>query len=197
MNAAKPYIIATLGVGLLTAMDGVVKDLMLGLPFIQAVFLRFAAGAVVALGVIALVRPPMPDGVSIRANLIRVPVVVLTASSFFLSVRELPLAEAIALSFLSPVFVAIMGLFLLKERLDRRIILALGFGFAGMMVMLAPKLMQGVSGSSLGVAAALSAAVFYALNLVLLRQLAQRDPPPIIVAFQNAGPTLVLAIPAL
>jgi S-adenosylmethionine uptake transporter len=38
--------------------------------------------------------------------------------------------------------------------------------------------------------------VFYAFNLVLLRQLAQRDPPNVIVAFQNAGPALVLAIPA-
>jgi S-adenosylmethionine uptake transporter len=70
--------------------------------------------------------------------------------------------------------------------------------------MLAPKLSHGAfsggalaSGSWLGVAAALGSAVFYALNLVLLRSIAQRDAPPIIVAFQNTGPALVLALPAL
>jgi drug/metabolite transporter (DMT)-like permease len=197
MNAAKPYILATLGVGLLTGMDGVVKELMLNLPFIQAVFLRFAAGSMVALGVLAAMRPAMPDATSIRANLLRVPLVVLTASTFFLSVRELPLAEAIALSFLSPIFVAILGLVMLKERVDRRIIMALGFGLAGMMVMLAPKLAEGGSGSTLGVMVALAAAMFYALNLILLRKIAQRDPPPVIVAFQSVGPALVLAIPAI
>jgi S-adenosylmethionine uptake transporter len=122
--------------------------------------------------------------------------VVLTASTFFFSVRELPLAEAIALSFLSPIFVAILGLVLLKERVDRRIILALAFGFAGMAAMLAPKLSQGVTGSTLGVASALASAVFYALNLVLLRKIAQRDPPSVIVAFQATGPALALALPA-
>jgi S-adenosylmethionine uptake transporter len=197
MSAARPYLLGTIGIGLLTAMDGVVKELMLALPLMQAVFLRFAAGGLVALAVLAALRPRLPDARGIRANLLRVPLVVLTASTFFLSVRELPLAEAIALSFLSPVFVALMGLALLRERIDRRILLALGFGFAGMMVMLAPKLAGGVSGSTLGVAAALGSAVFYALNLVLLRKLAQRDAPPVIVAFQNGGPALVLAIPAL
>ncbi len=198
-GSARPILYATLGIGLLTAMDGVVKELMQTLPFIQAVFLRFAAGACVALGVLAVTRPRLPDARGIRANLLRVPLVVLTATSFFLSVRELPLAEAIALSFLSPVFVAAMGLVLLKERVDRRILMALAFGFAGMAVMLAPKLGGGslASGSWLGVVAALGSAVFYALNLVLLRSIAQRDAPPVIVAFQNTGPALVLALPAL
>jgi drug/metabolite transporter (DMT)-like permease len=39
--------------------------------------------------------------------------------------------------------------------------------------------------------------VFYALNLILLRKIAQNEHPTIIVAFQNAGPALILAVPAL
>jgi drug/metabolite transporter (DMT)-like permease len=60
-----------------------------------------------------------------------------------------------------------------------------------------PKLQVGLSGSSLGVAAALAAAVFYALNLILLRKIAQNEHPATIVAFQNGGPALLLAIPAM
>ncbi len=197
MNHLKPYIYATLGIGLLTAMDGVVKELMRSLPFIQAVCLRFAMGSVVALAVVAIMRPPMPTRGSVHANLWRVPLVVATASTFFFSVRELPLAEAIALSFLSPLFVALFGLLLLKEHVDRRIMIAIGFGLVGMMVMLSPKLAAGITGSTPGVVAALAAAVFYALNLILLRKIAQSEHGTIIVAFQNAGPAALLAIPAL
>jgi drug/metabolite transporter (DMT)-like permease len=193
----KPYVYATLGIGLLTAMDGVVKELMLTLPFAQAVCLRFAMGSVVALAVVAMVHPPRPSRASISANLWRVPLVVATASTFFFSVKELPLAEAIALSFLSPLFVALFGLLLLKEHVDRRIVIAIGFGLAGMLVMLSPKLAAGITGSTPGVIAALAAAVFYALNLILLRKIAQSEHGTIIVAFQNVGPAALLAIPAL
>ncbi|MGL5362383.1 MAG: DMT family transporter, partial [Bosea sp. (in: a-proteobacteria)] len=196
MTHLKPYIFATLGIGLLTAMDGVVKELMRTLPFIQAVCLRFAMGAIVALAVVAIMRPPVPTRSSIAANLWRVPLVVATATTFFFSVRELPLAEAIALSFLSPLFVALFGLLLLKEHIDRRIVIAIGFGLVGMLVMLSPKLAAGITGSTPGVVAALAAAVFYALNLILLRKIAQNEHAAIIVAFQNAGPALLLAIPA-
>jgi drug/metabolite transporter (DMT)-like permease len=196
MMHLRPYLYATLGIGLLTAMDGVVKELMLTLPFAQAVFLRFAMGALVALAVLAVVRPPRPTSASIRANLWRVPLVVATASTFFFSVRELPLAEAIALSFLSPLFVALFGLLLLKEHVDRRILIAIGFGLVGMLVMLSPKLAAGITGSTPGVLAALGAAVFYALNLILLRKIAQNEHGTIIVAFQNVGPATLLAVPA-
>ena len=203
VNHARPYAYAILGIGLLTAMDGVVKELMLALPFVQAVFLRFAGGSLVALALLAFQRPPAPTRASLVANLARVPLVVLTATTFFFSVKMLPLAEAFAIGFLAPVFVALFGIVLLKEPLDRRIIMALGFGLAGMAVILAPRISAGAPVSAaatdtmLGVIAALVAAVFYALNLILLRKIAQNEHPAIIVMFQNGGPALLLAIPAL
>lgn len=118
------------------------------------------------------------------------PVVILTAGSFFYSVSVLPLAEALTLSFLAPVFVALLGALILKERLDGRILQALGFGLAGMLVMVWPRLQGGVTGAELGVAAALFSAVSYAFNLILLRRIAVKEHPAIIVLFQNAGPAL-------
>lgn len=187
---------AILGIALLTAMDAVVKAQMQQHPFLVALFMRFATGGVCALAVLALVRPAFPTRESLIGNIARVPVVVITAGSFFYSLSVLPLAEALTLSFLAPVFVALLGGLLLKEKLDGRIFQALGFGVAGMLVMVWPRLQGEVSGAGLGVAAALFSAIAYAFNLILLRRIAQKEHPAVIVVFQNLGPALLLAIPA-
>jgi len=188
---------AALGIALLTAMDAVIKGQMHSHPFIVALFMRFAMGSVFALLFLALARPPRPKRASIIGNVIRVPLVVLTASSFFYSISVLPLAEALTLSFLAPVFVALLGGLLLKEKLDSRIFQALGFGVAGMLVMVWPRLQGHVTSAELGVAAALFSAVAYAFNLILLRRIAQKEHPAIIVMFQNGGPAIYALAGAL
>lgn len=190
-----PVLMATLGIFLLTGMDAVVKAQMQNHPVVVSIFLRFVMGGLVALVAIAWLAPPRPTGPEIRANLLRVPLVVLTAGSFFYSISQLPLAEAISLSFLAPAFIAVLGVVLLKEKLDRNILLALAAGFAGMLVMLLPKLEEGITGSTLGVIAALFSAFAYAFNIILLRRLAVNQHPATIVAFQNWGPA-VLLLPA-
>jgi S-adenosylmethionine uptake transporter len=187
---------AVLGIALLTAMDAVIKGQMQQHPFIMALFMRFAMGGIFAVVVVALVRPPFPTRASLIGNSLRVPLVVVTAGSFFYSISQLPLAEALTLSFLAPVFVALLGGLLLKEKLDRRIIAALGFGVAGMLVIVWPRLQGHVTSAELGVAAALFSAVTYAFNIILLRSIAQKEHPAIIVLFQNGGPALCLAVPA-
>lgn len=177
-------------------MDAVIKAQMQQHPFLLALFMRFAMGAVCALVVVAALRPPVPTRASVIGNSARIPIVILTAGSFFYSVSVLPLAEALTLSFLAPVFVALLGALILKERLDGRILQALGFGLAGMLVMVWPRLQGGVTGAELGVAAALFSALSYAFNLILLRKIAVKEHPAIIVLFQNAGPALCLAWPA-
>jgi drug/metabolite transporter (DMT)-like permease len=191
-----PVIRAMAGVALLTFMDAVMKGQMQSHPLIQSVFMRFASGALIILAVLAIVRPPRPTRKSLKANLVRIPVALMSTLCFFYAVSVLPLAEALTLSFLSPLFVALFGIVLLKEHVDRRIWLALGFGLVGMLIMVWPRLDGGMRGDTLGVLAALSAAVIYAFNLVLLRRLALHEHPVIIVAFQNCGPALILAIPA-
>ncbi|MCP4562264.1 MAG: DMT family transporter [Bosea sp.] len=187
---------AALGIALLTAMDAVIKAQMQQHPFLLALFMRFAAGAVCAIIVVAVLRPKRPTRTSLIGNSARIPLVIVTAGSFFYSISVLPLAEALTLSFLAPVFVALLGALILKERLDGRILQALGFGLAGMLVMVWPRLQGGVTGAELGVAAALVSAVSYAFNLILLRTIAVKEHPAIIVLFQNAGPALCLAWPA-
>jgi S-adenosylmethionine uptake transporter len=49
----------------------------------------------------------------------------------------------------------------------------------------------------IGAAAVLFSAIAYALNIIMLRHRATRDPLAQIILFQNAGPTLILLLSAL
>ena len=186
---------AVLAIGLLSGMDGIIKALSeRGYATFQIAFMRFFIGAILASAVLAWARPAMPSFGSIRANFTRGILSVLTASLFFYALGQMPMAEVFALTFLSPVFLAMFGVMILRETLTPRIIAALAAGFAGMLVIVFAGGGFESGGRSLtGVAAALASAVTYALAMVLLRSLAQKDPVETIVFFQNLFPALMLA----
>jgi len=84
------------------------------------------------------------------------------------------------------------------ERLDWRIVLALAAGFLGMLLIVGGKIGAAGMGDEvlIGAAAVLLSAVGYAVNLIMLRHRATRDPLAQIILFQNLGPALILALPA-
>src|SRR5215217_6955247 len=129
-----PVLRATAGIAVLSAMDAVIKGMAAHYPVLQVTLLRFVCGTVVATGVVALTRPGWPSRETVVANALRSVIAVLTATTFFFALGQLPLAEALVLSFLAPTFVALFGMLLLKEAVDRRVIGALAVGFAGTVV---------------------------------------------------------------
>ncbi len=189
-----PALRATTGIAFLSVMDAVIKAMAAHYPTFQVTFLRFACGSLVAAAVVIALRPGWPSRETVIANAMRSVVAVLTATSFFYALGELPLAETLVLSFMAPMFVALFGVILLKERVDGRIVAALAAGFAGTLVVVLGQTGGGAAARSwTGVAAALASAVFYALSVVLLRQRAQRDKYIHIVIFQNVGPMLLVS----
>jgi S-adenosylmethionine uptake transporter len=145
----------------------------------------------------AIARPGWPSRESIRINGVRSLLAVAMSLCFFYALKTLPLGDAIALSFLSPTFLALFGGWFLGERVTRWIWLALGVGFLGMLAIVSGQLGSGTygEGALLGAAGAFAAAVFYALSAVLLRSRAKHDPVITIVFIQNLGPALILAVP--
>ncbi|HEY8381941.1 MAG TPA: DMT family transporter [Microvirga sp.] len=189
-----PALRATAGIAVLSVMDAVIKGMSVYYPTFQVAFLRFVCGAIIATGVILVMRPGWPSRETVVANAMRSVVAVLTATTFFYALGQLPLAETLVLSFLAPTFVALFGMLLLKEPVDGRIVAALAIGFAGTLVVVVGGSGEGAAERSLsGVVAALASAVFYALSVVLLRQRAQRDKFMHIVIFQNIGPMLLIS----
>lgn len=197
-QTARAALLVFLGDGVLTLMDSVMKGLAARYPTFEITFMRFAAGSIWALVLLAILRPPMPSWQSFKANGLRSLLVVLTSTCFFYALSKLPLAETIALSFLAPIFITLFGVVLLKERIDGRIVAALVTGFAGMLLISSGSIGQEERAPDvvLGIVAALLAMISYSLNIVLLRKIAVRDPAITIVAFQHFGPALLLAAPA-
>jgi drug/metabolite transporter (DMT)-like permease len=188
-----PALRAAAGIAVLSVMDAVIKGMSAYYPTFQVAFLRFICGTIVATGVVAVMRPGWPSRETVQANVLRSVTAVVTAVSFFYALGELPLAETLVLSFLSPMFIALFGLLMLKERVDPRIVAAIAIGFGGTLVVVLGQTEEaGAARSWTGVGAALLSAITYALSLVLLRQRAQRDKFLHIVYFQNIGPALLV-----
>ncbi|MBQ0821304.1 DMT family transporter [Microvirga sp. HBU67558] len=189
-----PALRAAAGIAVLSIMDAVIKGMSAHYPTFQVAFLRFMCGSLVVAGVVAVLKPGWPNGETVAANAIRSVIAVVTALSFFYALGQLPLAETLVLSFLSPMFIALFGMLMLRERVDSRIVGAIAIGFLGTLVVVFGQTGEtGAARSWTGVAAALVSAITYALSLVLLRQRAQRDKFLHIVIFQNIGPFILVA----
>jgi S-adenosylmethionine uptake transporter len=198
-SLARIVVLAVAAEGLLTLMDALIKLLSARYPALQIAFLRFGFGLFGAAVYAAWSRPGWPTREAVLYNGMRAVIIVVTATTFFFALARLPLADAIALSFIAPVLTALFGVTLLGERLDWRIAVALAAGFVGMLLIVGGKVGGGgLSGEVLiGAAAVVISAIGYALNIIALRHRATRDPLSQIVLFQNLGPALILALPVL
>lgn len=198
LDRLSPVVLAILGIGVLSGMDALIKVVGARYPTFQLVFLRFSLGFIVAAAVWLWMRPSRPTREAVKINMLRGFIGLATATGFFYALQTLPLAETIAFSFLSPLFLAGFGALLLGEKLGIGILVGLAVGFLGMVVMVVG---QGSAGAAAlpisGVMAAVGSAITYALSLVLLRQRAQQDALITIVAFQHIVPCVMMAIPAM
>jgi drug/metabolite transporter (DMT)-like permease len=95
-----------------------------------------------------------------------------TVSMFclFTAVTLIPLADVTAITFASPMFLTVLAMLFLGERIHRFRWTALGIGFLGVLIMIGPHL-SFAEGSSFGVLAALGAAMFSAIAMVFLRSM--------------------------
>lgn len=200
-SPALPFLVACAGIGLFSVMDALMKDLSIALGAYNAVLWRCLVGAVMAGSVWATMRSKLPSRAVLRLHTVRSFMVAMMALSFFWALARLPLAEAIALSFIAPLITLYLAAVLLGERVGRAAITGSVLGLAGMLVILSGKLDPDGSGFRDGwaVAAVLFSAVCYAYNLILARQQAQMAGPTEIAFFQNllVGAFLALAAPWL
>lgn len=102
---------------------------------------------------------------------------------FFLSVARLPLADANALSFASPLFITALSMPLLGEAVGKHRWSAVIVGFAGVMVMTNPGGNWFNGGSGIGAGMGVLAAFMSALMTITIRQLNKTEPPVRIVFY--------------
>lgn len=190
-----PELIALTGMALLTAMDSIVKGLSAEFAIFQMGFLRFGFAAMWVGLLVAIRRLGLPQRTRMPFHATRAALMVVTASSFFYALSQLPLAQVFALSFTSPIFIAIFGAIFIKEPLRRPVLVAIACGFAGMLTIVfgAEPAAQAGTANPFAIAAALAAPVTYALSIVLLRAETAHEPPEVIVLTQSVLVCLFLA----
>ena len=86
---------------------------------------------------------------------------------WFLAVTLIPLAQVFAMEFTSPLWVVVLSIFLLGERLTATRAIAALMGFIGILIVARPDM----GNLNLGIVAAASCAVFFALTNVLTKRL--------------------------
>lgn len=192
-----PFIATTLGIATFSVMDVAMKSASLATGVYTALLLRCAIGSVIMLPIWLLGGGRWPAWPTFRVHLTRSAVSAAMATLFFWGLVRTPIAEAIALSFISPLIALYLASVMLGEKIERRAIVASVLGLAGVAVIaLTPSAPGAVARSPLGIAAILASAVFYAWNLILQRQQAQAADPREIALFQNALVGVLLGVAA-
>jgi drug/metabolite transporter (DMT)-like permease len=157
----------------------------------ELVFWRsLVATIVVALVAGASGAPLRP--VNVRMHLVRAVVGVGSMWAYFYGISRLQLGDAVLLTYLSPLFVALFSPKMVGEHAPRAVWAALPVGFLGV------AMVAGAHGAwdGWGVAAALSSAVMSAVAYLSVRTLARTDGAPAVVFWFGVLATAITA-PAL
>lgn len=176
-------------------MDAAMKAVTIDIGVIATMFWRCLIGSVLALGLyLASGKRALPQGGVLRLHLLRGTVVAGMAVLFFWGLARTPMAEAVAITFISPIIALFLAAVVLKEQIGKGAIVASVLGLAGVAIIAAGRLgLLGGSGAGEdqsvaqwpGIAAITGSAVLYAWNLILQRQQAQVTSPQEIVLAQN------------
>ena len=118
-GAAIPFAVCCLGVALFSVMDAAMKGLGLAIGLYNALFWRAVAGTLLGLALMLATRQRWPARAVLRIHLLRGVVVAFMAALFFWAILRLPLAEAIALSFIAPL-IALCLLYTSPSPRDKR-----------------------------------------------------------------------------
>lgn len=198
LSALPPVALAALGVLLLCGMDAIIKHLSATNGVLAITFGRYLFGVAAAALIWQGAGRPRITLEMLRAHAFRGFLIVCMATLFFWSLRVLPLAEAITLSFIAPLLIPLFAWGVLGER-PRPMNIAAGVaGFAGALVALwgAPPATQSPL-HAWGVAAVLTSAALYAWAIALLRARADRDGAPVVGLLQTLIPCALVAAPAV
>ena len=182
-----PFTAAFLGIGLFSIMDAFMKSAAMAVGPFDALLYRSVIGVALVLPVWRLTGGRWPEMPVMRVHLVRSGVATAMALLFFWGLVRIPIAEAIALSFIAPLIALYLAAVFLEERIQRRAVVASLLGLAGVAVIMASRLtgIQAGAEGTLGALAVLASAVLYAVNLVLQRQQAQIASPQEIAFFQH------------
>jgi len=176
---------------LLPFMDGMAKHLSTEIHFIQVVWGRYFFMAILSLLITYFffnhnLRWPKNLPIQLSRSLF----LFLSTVFFFFSISKISLAEALTLSFVSPIIVTILSIFLLNEKVGVRRWIAVFLGFAGVIIVIRP----GFNEINIATVAALGTGICYAFYIVSTRKLSSIDSPLLTLLFTGLSGVILISL---
>lgn len=163
------------------------------IPIGQAVAARFTVQSFLLLPVAALLGGlHRPSGREIIRHVMRAVLILLATGCFFAALRVMPIADAIAIFFVEPFILTLLGWAILGEAIGWRRLLACAIGFGGALLIIKPSF--AVFGPTAMLP--LGTAGFFAFYMILTRQMAVAMHPVTLQAY-TALAAMILVLPVL
>ena len=169
-HPVQAFAVALVAIGILSVMDAVMKSLVIGIGIFAVSIWR----TLVNLGLISALylprRPPTPSPALLKLHVLRGVVVTVMALLFFWGLGRVPLAQAIALTFIAPLIALLLAALFLHEQIGRRSIAGSLLAFAGVITIVVGQARAELGpGVLIGTVAIVASALCYAGNIVLMR----------------------------
>ena len=188
------FVVALASVGVLSIMDAVMKALVLAIGLYATMVWRSLAGLIMSAILYLPGRKAWPSRQVIGLHVARGAVVTVMGLLFFFGLGRIPMAQAIALTFIAPLIALMLAAATLGEQVGKRTIFASITAFAGVLIIVAGQATHAMGeGVLVGTFAILGSAVCYALNIVMMRRQSLAAKPLEIGFFQNGTIAILMA----
>ncbi|MDF2235849.1 DMT family transporter [Albimonas sp. CAU 1670] len=211
-DAPNPFtgiLLKVISVGVLMGLTSSVKALDGEIPTVEVLFFRsfFALPPIV---IWLALRGELPGGLRTpnpMGHVWRSLAGMAAMGCMFMALSLLPLTEVVAITYAAPLFITVFAAIFLGERLRLYRMAAIGLGFAGVLLVMAPRLLGEDPGAAeaaarwgspaLGALIALTAAVMMGLAQTFVRGLSKTETTAAIVFWFTAACTVMagLALP--
>lgn len=177
---------ALAAVAVLSVMDAVMKHLVIVIGILAVSVWRSILNLAISAGLYLPGRGPWPTASTLRIHVARGVIVTVMAALFFWGIGRVPLAQAIALTFIAPLISLLLAAVFLKEEIGPRSIAGSALAFSGVVVIVLGQTRMELGPDVLpGTLAILGSALCYAVNIVLMRHQALAAKPLEINFFQS------------
>ncbi len=178
--------LAALGaVAVLSIMDAVMKHLVIVIGIVAVSIWRAVVNLLLSGGLYLPRRQTWPSRRILWIHVSRSVVVTIMAVLFFWGIGRVPLAQAIALTFIAPLIAMLLAPLFLREKLAGRSVAGAAAAFAGVLIIVLGQARAEVRPDVLlGIAAILGSAVCYSVNILMMRWQALAAKPLEINFFQ-------------
>lgn len=169
--------------------DAMAKLLGETTPLGVLVLVRFAVQAAILIPMVALTgRPWRMHGRILRLTVLRTLLHIIGIAAMFSALQYLPLADAVAIAFVMPFIMLLLGKYVLDEEVGHRRLIACIVGFAGTLLVIQP------SFAEVGAPALLPlvVAVVFALFMLVTRKIAKDTDPIALQAVSGVLATVIL-----